>query len=220
MLLLDFDLTAVPYQENGCDCGVFVCRYAYNLYTMRHQKFTLLGMRETPQFLFRITRGAAFQFDMSDIARIREEIGTLVDNLSPLYLQMKAQEKEAKKKAKRGDENAESGDGSGDTTEAASGKEDVSPEARSETTTMPASDGEGGAPAVEGGGALEGEGGGKTEAAVDEDGDAAMPPSEEKENVANESQSQTSVVEVSAPEKVASAESDDAELTEVRSQDI
>ena len=87
--LLCLCFSKVPYQENGCDCGVFVCRYAYNLYTIRHQKFTLLGMRETPQFLSRITRGAAFQFDMSDIARIREEIGVLIDHLSKHYLLVK-----------------------------------------------------------------------------------------------------------------------------------
>jgi hypothetical protein len=79
---------------------------------MRHQKFTHVDLTERPMMSSLITKGPAFQFDMSDIARIREEIGTLIDNLSPHYLQMKAQEKEtkkkeaqekeAKKKAKRG----------------------------------------------------------------------------------------------------------------------
>ena len=39
-LLTMISLIPVPYQDNGCDCGIFVCRYAYNLYIMRHQKFT------------------------------------------------------------------------------------------------------------------------------------------------------------------------------------
>ena len=29
----------VPLQDNGCDCGVFVCHYAYSLYIMRHLPF-------------------------------------------------------------------------------------------------------------------------------------------------------------------------------------
>jgi hypothetical protein len=65
---------------------------------MRHQKFTHVDLTERPMMSSLITKGPAFQFDMSDIARIREEIGTLIDNLSPHYLQMKAQEKETKKK--------------------------------------------------------------------------------------------------------------------------
>ena len=32
-------LVPVPYQDNGCDCGVFVCRYAYNLYMIAWDDF-------------------------------------------------------------------------------------------------------------------------------------------------------------------------------------
>ena len=91
--------TLVPYQENVCDGGVFVCRYAYNLYMMRHLKFTWVDFIE--RFKSMITRGPAFQFDMEDIARIREEIGTLINKLSEIYLAMKAEEKKEKKKSKR-----------------------------------------------------------------------------------------------------------------------
>ena len=79
-------IIAVPYQDNECDCGVFVCRYAYNLYMMRHQKFTYCDYFESPPFTSKITRGLVFQFDVSDIDRIREEIATLINNLSKLYL--------------------------------------------------------------------------------------------------------------------------------------
>merc|ERR1712194_416627 len=88
----------IPYQENGCDCGVFVCRYAYSLFLMRNDKFTWGGGCE--RFLTLITKGPAFQFDMSDIARIREEMGILIYNLSIQYLKTKEQGK-AKKRVKR-----------------------------------------------------------------------------------------------------------------------
>lgn len=52
---------------------------------MRHQRFTWGDFLEKLSFNSLITKGPAFQFDMFEIARIREEIGTLIDNLSTLY---------------------------------------------------------------------------------------------------------------------------------------
>ena len=46
---------------------------------MRRQRFTLAGVHTM------ITNGSAFQFDMSDIARIRREFGVLIGNLSVIY---------------------------------------------------------------------------------------------------------------------------------------
>ena len=86
--------TPVPYQLNGCDCGVFICRYAYALFVMRHEKFTWEDVSKL------ITRGSAFKFGMADIARIRKEVLTLIDRLSMTYLKMKTQEKAARR-AKR-----------------------------------------------------------------------------------------------------------------------
>ena len=94
-------LIPVPYQDNGCDCGVFVCRYAYNLYMMRHQKFTRMDYEERPPFTSKITRSPAFQFDMSDIDRIREEIATLIDNLSKPFLKCLDEQNKAAREAKR-----------------------------------------------------------------------------------------------------------------------
>ncbi len=51
----------------------FFCRYAYNLYMMRHLQFTWDDFSERPQFSTLITNGPAFWFDMSDITRIRTE---------------------------------------------------------------------------------------------------------------------------------------------------
>ena len=76
----DCDSIPVPYQQNASDAGVFVCRYAYSLFVMRHLKFTWDDACE--RFLSLITRGAAFQFDLADETRIREEFGTLIDRLA------------------------------------------------------------------------------------------------------------------------------------------
>jgi hypothetical protein len=109
-LLSIMTLIQVPYQDNGCDCGVFVCRYAYSLYTMRHQRFTNADYYEKPRFASLITRGPAFQFDMADIDRIRNEISTLIDNLSVLYLRGLKKQLEAARVAKRRAKQKESSD--------------------------------------------------------------------------------------------------------------
>lgn len=66
---------------------------------MQHSRFTFIDVKE--RFKSLITGGEAFQFGMSDIARIRKEMGRLIGGLSEPYLQMKEREKAAKKKAKR-----------------------------------------------------------------------------------------------------------------------
>lgn len=99
-------LTSVPYQDNGCDCGVFVCRYAYSLFVMRGSDFTLGDMDERPTFNSLITRGVAFQFDQSDIPRIRKEIASLIDNLSDVYLPIRKEQEDAEKRAKAAEKKA------------------------------------------------------------------------------------------------------------------
>lgn len=77
-------LAAVPYQNNSWDCGVFVCRYAYGLFKTRsHMVYTESDFQEN--FLAAITKSSEFSFNMSDIARIRVEFGTLIDKLSSSY---------------------------------------------------------------------------------------------------------------------------------------
>jgi len=51
---------------------------------MRHLHFTWKEFRAN--FMSLITNCPAFQFDKSEIARIREEMTMLVDNLSTVYL--------------------------------------------------------------------------------------------------------------------------------------
>ncbi|KAL7551587.1 hypothetical protein ACHAWF_014773, partial [Thalassiosira exigua] len=162
----------IPYQENGCDCGVFVCRYAYNLYVLRHQKITWEDITEKPPFEYLITNNTAFEFDMLDIARIREEIGTLIDNLSKHYLRIKVEEnknKKAKRKAKRsGKDEKESVD------------EKQSVDATNESAPIDAL-----SEAIEDGGTTSE--GVSIEADIAKDGDAVMLSSEEKENIAHSS---------------------------------
>lgn len=80
------------------DCGVFVCRYAYNLYIMRHKAFSHSQVKNSFQDL--ITDSPAFKFGMKDIARIREEFISLVDALGQLYIEFKTKEE-----AKQEDDN-------------------------------------------------------------------------------------------------------------------
>ena len=75
--------TQVPYQENGCDGGVFVFRYAYALFVMRFTIFTWDHIESRLKKL--ITEGPAFRFDTDDIFRIRFEMGILIKRLEEKY---------------------------------------------------------------------------------------------------------------------------------------
>lgn len=66
---------------------------------MRHLRFTWEGRRAN--FASLITNSTAFQFDMSEIARIRVEMTMLVDNLSKVYLPWLEEQELADRKAKR-----------------------------------------------------------------------------------------------------------------------
>ena len=108
----------VPRQNNGSDCGVFVCRYAFAMFQLRHLKFTYqdagldrMSARQsfTPRqrdvlrpkaFLNLITNGKAFEFDVDDIQRIRSEFKTLIRNLHPLYQVVRDERMKAEKEEK------------------------------------------------------------------------------------------------------------------------
>jgi len=66
---------------------------------MRHHHFTWEGYEDN--FTSLITNGSAFQFDKSEMARIREEMTKLVDNLSKVYLPWLKVQELADEKAKR-----------------------------------------------------------------------------------------------------------------------
>ena len=91
---------------------------------MRHLRFTWKGCKAN--FLSLITNSSAFQFDMSEIARIREEMTTLVDNLSKVYLPWLKEQELADRKAKRSARLKDSSEVvfGGDTNEVSTGMND------------------------------------------------------------------------------------------------
>jgi len=98
-------LFPVPYQNNGWDCGVFVCRYAYAMFGLRKNAFSYVDAqlptkRRGKAFDQLITKSSEFCFDMRDIARIRVEMKLLIRNLSEVYLRWKDGEDEKKRMKK------------------------------------------------------------------------------------------------------------------------
>ena len=99
----------MPRQNNGYDCGVFVCRYAYSIFQLRDRRFTFGDANllcasecenERQPFYNLITEQKEFDFNMTDIARFRTEFKTLIERLSTIYLELKKREKAEKKKQK------------------------------------------------------------------------------------------------------------------------
>jgi hypothetical protein len=85
----------VPKQLNSWDCGVFVCRYAYSMLLLRHNEFTFSGSDNARgkccmTSFKNLIKSDAFRFNLDDIARLRDEIRTLIERLSELYLDWKA----------------------------------------------------------------------------------------------------------------------------------
>ena len=74
----------VPSQTNGCDCGVFMCRYAYSLYVMRHMLFTKADIDDKCRSM--IGNSPSYNFGMDNIARLRRELKQVITKLSPIYL--------------------------------------------------------------------------------------------------------------------------------------
>jgi len=129
----------VPYQDNSWDCGVFVCRYAYALYLMRNRRITYgaAGVETRPYFRNLITDSPEFNFDMSDIGRVRDELKQLITNLSPKYFEAKAKEKleqDEKRKAKKRKIQAEATAKATTSADAKDGEEKKSEEDHGEAT--------------------------------------------------------------------------------------
>jgi Ulp1 protease family, C-terminal catalytic domain len=92
--LLPCAIPTVPYQNNSCDCGVFVCRYAYSVYALRGRDFR----RNKQWFAEDLTRIEPFRFNMEDIARLRRDIKTLIQGLSGIFLPWKNEQQNSLKK--------------------------------------------------------------------------------------------------------------------------
>ena len=89
---------SVPKQNNGCDCGVFVCRYAYAMLRLRHHIFNWEGANlnkanKVGHFHDLITVSQEFDFTMSDIAYLRNEMLELVKGLSKYHCEWKKEQR-------------------------------------------------------------------------------------------------------------------------------
>jgi hypothetical protein len=95
-------LRLVPQQDNGCDCGVFVCRYAYAMKKLSHLDFTYketdfhFSSRQSRNFCKSIFSNP-FNFGMDDIAAIREDLKTLIHRLSDIFIPWKKEQRRKEK---------------------------------------------------------------------------------------------------------------------------
>eukprot|EP00592_Proboscia_alata_P003477 CAMPEP_0194371010 /NCGR_PEP_ID=MMETSP0174-20130528/19348_1 /TAXON_ID=216777 /ORGANISM="Proboscia alata, Strain PI-D3" /LENGTH=1104 /DNA_ID=CAMNT_0039148789 /DNA_START=158 /DNA_END=3472 /DNA_ORIENTATION=- len=102
----------IPYQSNGWDCGVFICRYAYGLYQRRDRLITCKDL-ENGHFKEAITDSPEFDFSSDDIKRIRREMLALIGGLSDIYIILKtneAMEKRRRKEKRIANEGKQNGD--------------------------------------------------------------------------------------------------------------
>jgi hypothetical protein len=88
LLFISPPLSALQ-QENGWDCGVFICRYGYSLYLLRTAIFSFREFdAEEPQSdldMSLLEKSTHFRFTLKDIARIREEFKILIERLHTMY---------------------------------------------------------------------------------------------------------------------------------------
>lgn len=99
----------IPYQNNGWDCGVFVCRYAFGVLSLRNVEFRVdstlhFKKREAAMKKLlenKITDSDEFDFDMNDIERLRRNFAKLIDRLSDLYKKKEEETIRKKKKLKK-----------------------------------------------------------------------------------------------------------------------
>ena len=72
-------------QKNTYDCGVYVCRYIYNMYLMRNRSFK--GLDIETNFTY-ISESAEFKFTDRDINLIRLQLNILFEKMTILYKNM------------------------------------------------------------------------------------------------------------------------------------
>jgi hypothetical protein len=103
----------VPMQDNGSDCGVFVCRYALGLYKLRHLDFSEKdvfpdGLPDRKDWRKEgyhkmITEGEGFSFNAKDIQGMRREFQKFIEKLSIIFGDWENGQKENVAAAKKAD---------------------------------------------------------------------------------------------------------------------
>jgi len=68
-------------QNNGYDCGVFICRYAWSMYQLRDQKTTYSDIRSGTT-----VKNIVNAMPFTDVASLRLVMIDLIKNLSRLYI--------------------------------------------------------------------------------------------------------------------------------------
>jgi len=97
----------VPLQNDACDCGVSICRYAYGLYRMRTSRVFGKDIESNEQNF--VTNSEYFNFGADDIVRLRSQMKTLIEHLSSAYLKLKGARR-AQEKQKEEEQNMDSKD--------------------------------------------------------------------------------------------------------------
>ena len=97
-------LSAAPYQDNYKDCGLYVCRYAYGVFNLRHLQLTKdeCLLHDKTQALRRIiTDDPLFDFDPDSIVTLRAELRQLILDQSGHFLPWKKKHDELMAISKR-----------------------------------------------------------------------------------------------------------------------
>lgn len=100
-------LIVVPYQTNGWDCGVFVCRYAYGFKCIQSQQFSYqeIGFQDAPKkheswLNDLISSKDAFRFGDSEISSLRKDMKVLIERLHKVYGPWSKEQKRKRKSDK------------------------------------------------------------------------------------------------------------------------
>ena len=77
------NLSSVPMQDNNYDCGLYTCRYVFNLLQMVNMDVKMKDVMDN--FSSRISGHDLFDFEASHIDRMRTEIYDVLAHITDIY---------------------------------------------------------------------------------------------------------------------------------------